>query len=149
MLTCLINMYCSLKKWGWSNVKICTGCTKAKGPKDYYTDKKQKDGLNRYCTSCCKVNRALEAIRKRDKRNGIMHRQVDRARRLGIRVDSSFDLADVFKKAFGMCHICDKWVPPGKASPDHILPLSKGGEHIFENVGLTHLVCNLRKGNRI
>lgn len=42
-----------------------------------------------------------------------------------------------------------KWPDPLSASLDHILPLSKGGHHIPENVQAAHLSCNVRKGNRV
>lgn len=35
------------------------------------------------------------------------------------------------------------------ASVDHILPRSLGGTNDLENLQLAHLVCNIRKGNRI
>jgi len=38
---------------------------------------------------------------------------------------------------------------PESLSIDHIMPLSLGGKHIRANVQLTHLICNLKKGNRI
>jgi 5-methylcytosine-specific restriction endonuclease McrA len=33
-------------------------------------------------------------------------------------------------------------------SLDHIEPLSLGGKHVPENVQITHLACNMAKGNR-
>lgn len=30
---------------------------------------------------------------------------------------------------------------------DHIIPISKGGSHSYQNVALTHAVCNLKKGS--
>jgi 5-methylcytosine-specific restriction endonuclease McrA len=35
------------------------------------------------------------------------------------------------------------------ASVDHIIPLVLGGEHSMANVQAAHLVCNLRKGDRL
>jgi hypothetical protein len=32
---------------------------------------------------------------------------------------------------------------------DHVIPLSKGGPHIEENIRPAHAVCNLRKGARL
>jgi HNH endonuclease len=48
----------------------------------------------------------------------------------------------------GICKLCRRPVSYEDASPDHKVPLSKGGEHVIENLQLSHLVCNLRKGNR-
>lgn len=39
--------------------------------------------------------------------------------------------------------------PPNSASIDHILPLSRGGGHTWQNVALCCLVCNVRKGARL
>jgi len=53
-----------------------------------------------------------------------------------------------------ICGICDlqiaaeyddrRYMP----SLDHIVPLSKGGEHSYANTQPAHLLCNIRKGNR-
>jgi hypothetical protein len=42
-----------------------------------------------------------------------------------------------------------KWPDPLSASIDHVIPISLGGEHSYANTQLAHLVCNIRKGNRI
>lgn len=61
---------------------------------------------------------------------------------------------DVYERDGWICGLCDepvdsslKW--PDKMSPslDHIVPLSKGGHHTFDNVQLAHLTCNVLKGN--
>lgn len=130
-------------------MKECVGCSTVKGPKDFYESSVTADGLNTYCKVCCKVNRSLESVRKRDKANGISNRQIDRARRLGIEFDDTITLVEIFKRARGICHLCNKWVQPRHASLDHLMPVSRGGLHVWTNVGLTHLKCNLRKGNRV
>lgn len=33
-------------------------------------------------------------------------------------------------------------------SIDHVMPLSKGGRHTWDNVKLAHRICNTKKGNR-
>jgi 5-methylcytosine-specific restriction endonuclease McrA len=62
----------------------------------------------------------------------------------------------VFERANGVCGLCDKDVPGFVAYPDplagtidHIIPLSKGGLHVYENIQLAHSICNSRKGNRV
>jgi len=46
------------------------------------------------------------------------------------------------------CGLCGGEVDRETWSLDHIRPLSRGGEHTYENVQLAHLSCNSRKGNR-
>lgn len=52
----------------------------------------------------------------------------------------------------GRCGICRKPVRarkgPMRPSIDHIIPLTRDGEHTLENVQLAHFRCNLSKGNR-
>jgi len=48
-----------------------------------------------------------------------------------------------------MCHLCNRWVSIHEASLDHVIPLSKGGEHNEDNIKLAHSVCNSKKGDRL
>jgi len=66
-----------------------------------------------------------------------------------------FDTRSVFMRDNWTCQICDEKVDPElqypdplSASLDHIVPLSKSGDHSQDNSQLAHLVCNFRKGNR-
>ncbi len=130
-------------------MKQCVLCMMHKKNGEFYVAKGSEDGLNRYCKSCCKVNRSLEGVRKRDKHSKISYRQRHRAGVLGVECDNSITLVGVYKQAFGICGICNTWVQPRHASIDHKHPFSKGGTHVWSNVQLTHLICNLRKGDRI
>ncbi len=116
---------------------------------EFYASASSEDGLNRYCIQCCKVNRALENVRRRDKTSKISFRQRHRARQLGVECDDSITLVKVFKKHAGICALCKRWVQPRRASMDHAFPLGKGGTHTWDNVQLTHLRCNLKKGDRV
>lgn len=57
-------------------------------------------------------------------------------------------LAVLVERDGGHCGICHEAVLPGERSIDHIKPLSKGGQHTYSNTRLTHLICNIRRGNR-
>ncbi len=129
-------------------MKQCVGCMEHKQFNAFYKATTTEDGYNRYCKNCCKVNRALENVRKRDRRSKISMRQRHRAAGLKIECDDTITLAKVFRRDRGTCQICGKWVKPRYASLDHIVPISKGGTHVWSNIQLVHLVCNLRKGNR-
>ena len=52
------------------------------------------------------------------------------------------DHATVIAKANGLCQICDKPFNSEKPQIDHIIPLSKGGTHTYDNVQATHARCN-------
>lgn len=63
---------------------------------------------------------------------------------------------DVYERDGWICQICYepvdesvKWPDPMSPSLDHVIPLSKGGHHVWENVSLAHLDCNVRKGDRV
>lgn len=52
------------------------------------------------------------------------------------------------------CGICGKKInrrvkAPHPTSPslDHIVPMSKGGGHLYSNVQAAHFLCNSQKGN--
>lgn len=62
----------------------------------------------------------------------------------------------VFERDDWTCQICARSVDraatfpnPNSPSLDHVIPLSKGGDHTYANVQLACLRCNLRKGDRI
>lgn len=46
------------------------------------------------------------------------------------------------------CSEASPFVDPANWHLDHIVPLSKGGEHSYANTQVTHPVCNQRKGSR-
>lgn len=62
----------------------------------------------------------------------------------------------LFIRDEGLCYVCSKkidldlsWPHPMSKSLEHIIPLSKGGKHSYENTALSHLVCNIRKGSSL
>jgi len=44
-----------------------------------------------------------------------------------------------------VCYLCGKPLSWADASPDHIIPLSKGGSPTLDNVAWTHADCNMSK----
>ena len=53
-------------------------------------------------------------------------------------------------KHFGTltCILCFKWVTLGDESIDHLIPLSRGGSNLYENLGVAHITCNKKKGTK-
>ena len=58
------------------------------------------------------------------------------------------DAQIVFERDKGICGIC-KLPVERDFDVDHIVPLSKGGEHSYSNVQLAHPKCNREKGTRL
>lgn len=62
----------------------------------------------------------------------------------------------VFQRDEWTCHLCskiidkylrgDSWM---RATLDHVIPLSKGGTHTYDNVAAAHWLCNMAKGDRL
>jgi hypothetical protein len=83
------------------------------------------------------------------------HRKKRKALQKGATVET-IDLIQVYESLNWVCGICGKKINkklnyphPKSASLDHIIPLTKGGNHILNNVQPAHLICNKSKGNRI
>lgn len=106
-----------------------------------------------YCSDECR-RKAANTVSK-DKR----------LRRISkVLVDKDIDLNDLFKRDNGVCAICGKrcrWDDSSTRddgtflafgdypSIDHIVPLSRGGKHAWNNVQLACRSCNSKKGNRV
>lgn len=135
---------------GNGGLKTCGDCKREQIVANFYKVQRNPDGLHRYCKACCKVHRAQERVKKRDKKKGISNRQRYRAT-----VEHGHDdaetilLSDVYRRDGGRCHICKKYVPSNLASLDHVIPLSRGGRHVIGNVKIAHLKCNKRKGAKV
>lgn len=78
-----------------------------------------------------------------------------RARVRGVTVES-FTAAEIFERDEWTCGICGDAVDrtllhpdPGSPSLDHVVPLSRGGEHSRANVQLAHHGCNSGKRDRL
>lgn len=76
-------------------------------------------------------------------------RALRRARKLAAPVVERVALSVVYARDKGICSLCHERVPRAEASIDHIIPLTKGGEHSYRNVALAHLRCNSSKHNNV
>jgi hypothetical protein len=90
-----------------------------------------------------------------DKRHATEHRYRANKRSGGIIDDVDVEVLYVRDK--GICCLCLKHVNkrlkfphPMSKSVEHIIPVSKpGSEHSYRNTALAHLICNIRKNNRV
>lgn len=66
------------------------------------------------------------------------------------------DYAHILELHGYICHICHREISPQAPNRDpsalhfdHVIPLSRHGQHSEENIRPSHQVCNLRKNNRL
>jgi hypothetical protein len=85
-------------------------------------------------------NREAKARRRAHKAAGVVER---------------FKHSDIFERDGWCCGLCGKAVNRGAVAPhplsptiDHIIPLSRGGDHTRANVQCAHFLCNARKGTQ-
>lgn len=116
----------------------CPGCGTMFRPK--YGDKRR-----RFCSHLCARRE------ERRKRGPETHRT--RARRFGVEYEP-INRTKVFRRDGWRCGICQgkidrrlKHPHPMSATLDHIVPMSEGGPHRYENVQAAHWLCNISKGN--
>lgn len=75
-------------------------------------------------------------------------RAIRRARLRGATTER-VDRRVVLERDGGVCHICTLSVDPTSWHLDHVIPLSRGGEHSYANVATSHPYCNESKGARL
>jgi 5-methylcytosine-specific restriction endonuclease McrA len=56
------------------------------------------------------------------------------------------DPREIYDRDGGRCHICGKRVTFERMTLDHLVPVSKGGEHVALNVRIAHGSCNSSRG---
>lgn len=55
----------------------------------------------------------------------------------------------VYERDHGICYLCGNPVDPNCWHLEHKIPLSKGGTHTYDNVAVSHPICNMRKSAKI
>ena len=110
-----------------------------------------RHGSRMYCSERC----AEKAYRK--KRNATIN-TAQRRRRTRLRDATVEEVspATVFNRDGWTCWLCSLPVDPKAAIPmpacptlDHVIPLSKGGEHSYQNVRCACFACNSKKRDLI
>lgn len=104
------------------------------------------------CSNECSNECRDEARRVRAKAYGHNHRS--RARHYGVEYEP-VDVLKVMSRDNWICQLCGCSAPQAlrgslnDSAPelDHVIPLSKGGSHTYDNVQCSCRLCNILKGN--
>lgn len=138
---------------------LCEVCGKPYTVQEYIEScglKKAQD--NGVCSKQCKNEKKRRIVR--DSRKGRRDSHRHRAKKYGCEYDPGVTLKKLVARDGLECKICgqmcdwddhswSKYSGPLYPSIDHIVPMSKGGGHVWENVQVAHIICNSEKGDRI
>ena len=114
-----------------------------------------------YCSEKCKRKAKRDRRKERDpegyrlikKKQKSERKHIKRAKKYGCSYEYGITLKSVVNRDGLVCKICGKpcdfgdrsygnGVGPLYPSVDHIIPLSKGGSHTWDNVQIVHCICN-------
>lgn len=141
--------------------RACAQCRQS------YVPKRREDGRNRFCSRTCKDDARHPAIEPRPcltcttvftpvrNRNAAFCSKAcnQRARRAALEGPRRAIKTGVAKRDGWTCMICLlpvdpslRFPVPDSASVDHIVLVANGGGNDAENLRLSHLGCNMRRG---
>lgn len=114
-----------------------------------------------YCSEKCKKKAKRDRRKERDpegyrlikKKQKSEKKHIKRAKKYGCSYEYGITLKSVVNRDGLVCKICGKpcdfsdrsygnGFGPLYPSVDHIIPLSKGGSHTWDNVQIAHCICN-------
>lgn len=111
-------------------------------------------GLGKFCSDRCHKMWLIDENISADPVRGVHRPYYGNKRKYKIRKGDLIDRQDVFDFFDWMCIVCDEPIDKTIEYPDkmsatleHIIPLSKGGTHTWDNVAPSHLLCNEKKGS--
>lgn len=98
----------------------------------------------KYCSNKCS-NRAMSREEKSKRRQQMKRAFVERVY-----------FKKIYQRDKGICQICGEPVEYNRcnkdkmaATIDHVIPLSKGGKHCYDNCQLAHRLCNSLKSDKL
>lgn len=130
---------------------------------EYQSKKVLMNTMNVRCKECSKYFTTHVKSRRfcsKSCGNKYHWRKKDILRRMRIKdngaIDYCISLERLHKRDKGICHICKNKVDMNLntnddmyGSIDHVIPLAKGGTHTWDNIKLSHRICNSIKGAEV
>lgn len=130
----------------------CIICCNARAKKHYYANREA------HMESVRQWRRENpDLVRRYEQKSGLAYRRSGNRNKTTQRYRANYQSAYrehiersvLFEIWHGFCGICNEEVDPFDFEIDHIIPLSKGGEHSYGNTQPAHRFCNRSKGNRL
>lgn len=86
---------------------------------------------------------------RRRKRRQQRHDAKRRALKAGATIGAPINRQDIILRDKSICYLCGKTCEPNEIHLDHVIPLSKGGEHSATNLRVACAPCNIRKSDSV
>lgn len=142
---------------------VCIVCGKRFSKAEFMKDKGRTliPTNPKYCSRVCERKHNNKLKNAKDRENGYKAgSHWHRAKKYGVPYESGITLAKLIKRDGLRCALCGGMCNPndhsyseyaGATYPsiDHIIPMSKGGGHTWDNVQVAHMICNALKGNSL
>jgi HNH endonuclease len=156
--------------------RFCPCCEEVKTLEHFTKNKNCKDGFKVYCRECQKEKREStkeynaekskewreanpERFAERRDAWSDSHRLQENARlrvvsanrrnQMKVSIIEEVDYNEILIRDNYICHICGHVVIPSDVQFDHVVPLSRGGTHTYDNIKVSHSLCNRKKGNKL
>lgn len=112
------------------------------------------------CSRECLKKQRRKDLKKYRKTHHGERSHIKRAKKFGCEFERGVTLQRLIKRDGLRCAICGEFCDlndrsygngngPFYPSMDHIVPLSKGGSHTWNNVQIAHVICNALKNNKV
>lgn len=157
--------------------KLCLRCNKKKRLSEFGKNSRYEDGLNIYCKDCESKRKAewrksnpdynqeyyinnkqkfvvavSQWVKNNHKKYSDIHKAAQHRRRARLRGSGgSYAVVEWenLKKFYDYtCLDCGFQEPRVQLTPDHVIPVSKGGKNSIENIQPLCLSCNMKKGTK-
>ncbi len=147
--------------------KVCRNCKDTKENSEFTTDSRNKDGTSNLCKICNlakvleyerikreqKDESFLSKVREKVRRYSRLHpekqaerkRRKERIKRTSKGKFTKQEFIELCEKYGNLCLCCKEGKP---LTPDHVIPLTLGGENSISNIQPLCRECNSRKGTR-
>jgi 5-methylcytosine-specific restriction endonuclease McrA len=138
-------------------IHVCEFCGK-----QYTIRERIQAGEIKTCqdSGCCSKACAKKRSRRKLRKSGFPKNHLHRAHKYGCAYESGITLEKLIKRDGLRCGICGEMCDPndhswteyfGPMYPtiDHIIPMSKGGGHTWDNVQVAHAICNSNKRDTV